>query len=314
MKRRSILPSDKGGWRALVLADVLTLRVALENSHLPLASEPTLLARTEDTYSCAMPAPDDKRLVPEDPYPASEIDGEAEDGFSLQQLSQAFADAMGGQESPSDFDQPSDEAARDDERGESPGIPGHQVVDEPPAAGDQQHDQCSVTPRSILEAILFVGHPQDEAISGQAVASLLRGVEVDEVGQLVSELNEIYESSGFPYQIASIGAGYGMQLRDEFSHVRERFYGRMRQARLSQAAIDVLAVVAYNQPITCEAIDKLRGAKSGHLLAQLVRRGLLAVQSSPERPRQKQYFTTERFLAFLGLDSLDALPRSDEPD
>ena len=59
---------------------------------------------------------------------------------------------------------------------------------------------------------------------------------------------------------------------------RNRFLGRIRQARLSQAAIDVLAIVAYQQPLTAEQVHKQRGKPSGHVLAQLVHRGLLRIE------------------------------------
>jgi segregation and condensation protein B len=92
------------------------------------------------------------------------------------------------------------------------------------------------------------------------------------------------------------------------------FYGRVKEAKLSQAAIDVLAVVAYNQPLTRPEIDRLRNAASASLLSQLVRRGLLRVERPDQKPREPIYYTTERFLELFHLQSLDELPRSQDPD
>ena len=96
--------------------------------------------------------------------------------------------------------------------------------------------------------------------------------------------------------------------------MRERLAGRMREARLSQAAIEVLALVAYNSSITGDEISRIRGRASGAILSQLVRRQLLHVERSEEKPRRMHYSTTGRFLELFGLESLADLPRSQEID
>jgi segregation and condensation protein B len=86
----------------------------------------------------------------------------------------------------------------------------------------------------------------------------------------------------------------------------------MREARLSQAAIDVLALVAYQQPIAGDQIQKLRNKPSSHVLAHLVRRGLLRIERPGAARRAPHYYTTDRFLRLFNLGSLDDLPRSEE--
>ena len=105
-----------------------------------------------------------------------------------------------------------------------------------------------------------------------------------------------------------------MTLRDEHRRVREKIHGRVNQARLSQAAVDVLALVAYNQPLTSEAVQKLRGTPSGAVLSQLVRRQLLAVERPDAASRVLHYRTTRRFLDIFGLASLEDLPTSRDLD
>lgn len=172
---------------------------------------------------------------------------------------------------------------------------------------------CEITPRSILEAILFVGHPQSEPLSSQQIAGLMRGVNSDEVDELVRELNENYAAEAAPYLIQSRGAGYLLELREEFAPLRERFYGRIKEARLTQGAIDVLAIVAYNQPINLPEIDRIRGRSSGAAISQLVRRDILAYERAAEKGAKPTYRTTERFLDLYGLESLDDLPQVDRP-
>ena len=138
----------------------------------------------------------------------------------------------------------------------------------------------------------------------------MRGVRVEEVDALVEELNCAYREEGCPYEIEAAGLGYRMRLLPEFNGVRENFYGRVREARLSQAAIDVLAIVAYHQPVTRADVDALRRENSARMLNQLVRRGLLRVERPESTPKSVRYHTTDRFLEFLGLESLQELPQS----
>jgi len=173
-------------------------------------------------------------------------------------------------------------------------------------------DGPEMTPRSIVEAMLFVGHPEGESLTSQKMAELMRGVHAREVDELVRDLNEQYSRDACPYTIEGHGAGYRLALIPEFAIARERLANRVREARLSQAAIEVLALVAYNASITGEEISRLRGRASGAILAQLVRRQLLKVERPEENRRVARYSTTGRFLSLFGLESLADLPRSQE--
>ena len=76
--------------------------------------------------------------------------------------------------------------------------------------------------------------------------------------------------------------------------------------------MDVLAIIAYHQPIAAEQIDRLRGKPSGHILSQLVRRDLLRIDRPADKKAKPTYATTERFLDLFGLENLQELPRSQE--
>jgi segregation and condensation protein B len=160
--------------------------------------------------------------------------------------------------------------------------------------------------------MLFVGSPANEPLSVARVAELMRGVEPEEVPDLVAELNHRYAADGCPYQIVSEESGYRLVLREEFHGVRDRLYGRVRETRLSPAAIDVLSLLAYRQPLSAEEIGQLRGQPSNHLLTQLVRRQLLRLER-PEAPGERPlYYTTARFLKLFGLESLADLPQVED--
>jgi segregation and condensation protein B len=103
-----------------------------------------------------------------------------------------------------------------------------------------------------------------------------------------------------------------LALLPEFGPLRERMLGRTRAARLSPAAIEVLALIAYNEPLTVAEVNRLRGSSSGHILRHLVSRRLLRLERTEGKPSQAKYFTTPRFLEVFRLSSLDDLPRSDD--
>ncbi len=173
-------------------------------------------------------------------------------------------------------------------------------------------DSCEINPRSVVEAMLFVGSPDNQPFSARELAAAMRGVSPGEIEEAVAELNATYRQDGAPYEITGSPNGYRLELRTECDRMRDKFYGRVREAKLSTAVLETLSVVAYNQPATAEMVSELRGAPSGAALAQLVRRKLLRLDRPSERGAKPQYTTTDRFLRLFGLESLSALPRSEE--
>jgi segregation and condensation protein B len=160
--------------------------------------------------------------------------------------------------------------------------------------------------------MLFVGSPDNQPLTSEQVAGLMRGVRRAEIDELVVDLNRQYRAEARPYSIVAEGAGYRLALSNGFAFLREQLYGRPRAARLSPAAVEVLAIVAYNEPVTAEQVTRMRGTASGPVLAQLVRRELLRIERRGEKPHTACYLTAPRFLQLFHLSSLDDLPRSRE--
>jgi segregation and condensation protein B len=104
-----------------------------------------------------------------------------------------------------------------------------------------------------------------------------------------------------------------MALEADLNPIREHFLGRIREARLGGAAIEVLAIVAYHQPVTLEEVDRLRNRQSAPVLNLLVRRELLQVERDAENRRIRRYRTTSRFLSLFGMDSIEDLPQAQTP-
>lgn len=172
--------------------------------------------------------------------------------------------------------------------------------------------KIEISPRSVVESILFVGRPDNGAMSSRELAAAMRGVSPTEVDEAVTALNAIYDADQTPYRIAQSAAGYRLVLRPEFERMRDKFYGSVKQARLSPAVLEVLSVLAYNQPATAERLNEIRGTPCGAALSQLVRRKLVRLDRAKDSNEPATYSTTERFLRLFGLESLEALPRSEE--
>jgi segregation and condensation protein B len=233
--------------------------------------------------------------------------------ISLDELAQAFAQVMGvppraGGEQSSPPEAAEAALGADEPRHGAPPGPAPAVEE---SIAD---DSGPVTPQGILEAMLFVGDRGNRPLTAARAAELMRGVEPGEIQELVEELNRRYAQGNCPYFIAADSDGYRITLRKPFHPLCEKFYGRIREARLSQAAIDVLAIVAYQQPLTADQIGTVRGKPSSPVLSQLVHRGLLRIERLPGKRRVVQYFTTDRFLQLFGLQTLADLPQSEELD
>jgi segregation and condensation protein B len=165
-------------------------------------------------------------------------------------------------------------------------------------------------PTRIVEALLFVG---GAPLTAQRACQVIRGMTVEQFTQIVDELNSAYRRQNRPYTIQARAHGNVLTLRPRFRGILEKVFGGVREARLSTQAIDVLALVAYRQPATKIEVDSLRGADSGALLRQLVRRGLIQVTHRAESTtKEVSYGTTARFLEMFGLQSLDDLPKTQE--
>lgn len=184
-------------------------------------------------------------------------------------------------------------------------------VTEVESTEDPEEEYFEVSPSSILEGMLFVGNAENRPLTANEMSGLMRGVKEEEIDELVAQLNESYRSSHSPFEIVAAEEGYRLVLAEEFEFCRQRFYREEKAATLSQTVVDVLALVAYMQPITRKDVEAKRMKPSGSILNQLVRRKLIEVDRRKVEGKSKTYYrTTSRFLELFGLDSLEELPKS----
>ena len=166
-----------------------------------------------------------------------------------------------------------------------------------------------IGPASILEAMLFVGDRENRPLTLARATELMRNVSETEAIEALADLNERYLRYGAPYRIVRDGDGFRMALRPEFDALAARFVGgKTKEFKLTQTMIDVLALIAYRQPISLDEILETRNNATG-ALSQLVKRELVAQEKRVvDKKKVAFYTTTPRFLRLFNLESLDDLP------
>jgi len=159
--------------------------------------------------------------------------------------------------------------------------------------------------RRALEALLFVS---DEPVSSVVLAQALE-TERREVDELCEELANLYEDRRAGIVLRSVAGGWRLTTHPDAAPFVEQYVLSSRHARLTKAALETLAIVAYKQPVTRHQISAIRGVNSDGVLRALVERGIVAEVGREEGPgRPMLYGTTPEFLERLGLASLAALP------
>ena len=155
-----------------------------------------------------------------------------------------------------------------------------------------------------VEAVLLVA---DQPVS-PAVLSQVTGAPEGEVTAALQALRDDYDASGRGFELRDVAGGWRLYTRADCADVVERYLRDGQQARLTQAALETLAVVAYRQPVTRSRISAVRGVNVDGVVRTLLARGLLVEAGSDESSGATTYRTTPLLLEKLGLRSLDELP------
>lgn len=166
---------------------------------------------------------------------------------------------------------------------------------------------------SIIEAILFVSH---DPLSAGEIAGFCGGrIPVEEVEPAITVLSERYKSTGSALQIQRVAEGFRIATRPEFSSFLKEFLKQRYARRLSRAALETLAVIAYRQPITTAEIKEIRNCDSSGTLTTLLEKRLIRICGKKNVVGHPLlYATTKEFLDHFNLNSLDDLPSIKEMD
>ncbi|MBN2731372.1 MAG: SMC-Scp complex subunit ScpB [Balneolaceae bacterium] len=169
---------------------------------------------------------------------------------------------------------------------------------------------------SVIEAFIFTS---PEPIDAAKICDLISQgdenleLEPEAIAPFVEKLNQRYEENGLAFTITKVAGGYTFATHKRFEPWLSIFQHEDAYRKLSQSAIETLAIVAYKQPVTKPEVDDIRGVDSGYMLRQLLEKVLIEVSGRLDAPgKPLLYKTSKHFLKHFGLNSIDELPKPRE--
>lgn len=161
--------------------------------------------------------------------------------------------------------------------------------------------------KAVLEGLLFVSG--EEGLSAGEIQNLL-GVSEYEFQKLIGQLDEDYRKEERGIQIAFLGNHYKLVTKQEHKEYYKRMISIEENSNLSDATLETLAIIAYNDPITRVEVDEIRGVSSVHHIRKLLLKNLIREVGRSDLPgRPILYGVTKEFLDYFGLSTIDDLPK-----
>ncbi len=163
---------------------------------------------------------------------------------------------------------------------------------------------------SVVESLILAA---PEPLTGKKIADLLDDFNSSKVSKAVAELNNRYVESGCSFRIRELAGGYQFFIMPEFTGFVQEMFSRTRKLRLTRAALETLAIVAYKQPVTKTEVELIRGVASDGVIHNLMEKKMLTIKGRAETVgKPLQYGTTDEFLKFFGLNKIIDLPKMSE--
>jgi segregation and condensation protein B len=163
---------------------------------------------------------------------------------------------------------------------------------------------------NIVLALLF---SSDEPLTLRKISSLLEDARTSEIKESVERWQKRFDDEAWSIVLEKVAGGYQLSSRSEYASYIARLYSGRRKLRLSKAALETLAIIAYKQPITRAEIEVIRGVGCGSVVANLLERSLVRITGKAKvLGAPFLYGTTQEFLEYLGLNSLKDLPSMEE--
>lgn len=173
----------------------------------------------------------------------------------------------------------------------------------------QPPEDFQPTVESVIEAVLFAS---DEPLSAERLANIAETT-VKQVRQHVENLNNKYQAGNNAFRIEQIAGGYQMLTLSPYNYWLKKLLHDRSDSKLSPAALETLAIVAYKQPVMRAEVEAIRGVAAGEMIRSLMYKGLVKIVGRAEvLGRPMLYGTTKRFLEVFGLNSLKDLPKAEE--
>ena len=176
-----------------------------------------------------------------------------------------------------------------------------------PAEYSDADDQPARTPDEVAGAVEALLLMAEEPIPAATMAAAL-AVPVDVVSAALQQLRDFYDDTGRGFELRHLGGGWRYYTRAEHADVISAYVLSGQQSKLSQAALETLAVIAYRQPISRARVSAVRGVNVDGVVRTLLARNVIAESGQDSETGAVLFVTTDHFLERMGLDSLDDLP------
>jgi segregation and condensation protein B len=164
--------------------------------------------------------------------------------------------------------------------------------------------------KKIIEALLFASNEPLSIHKIQEILEIFSPFSISAIKEILEALGQFYRSSDSSFHLYEIAGGYILRTAEIYRPYVEKLHGGKRSEKISQATMEVLAIIAYRQPITKAQIEGIRGVDCSNAIHSLIERELIEQVGKSETPgRPSLYATTFRFLKHLGLKSLEELPK-----
>lgn len=174
---------------------------------------------------------------------------------------------------------------------------------------NSQSHEDEITLESVIEAVLFAS---DEPLSANRLAGITE-TSIKQVNWHIDNLNKKYISNKNAFRIEKIAGGYQMMTLSDYNHWLKKLLRARSDSKLSAAALETLAIIAYKQPVIRADIEAIRGVQAGELIRSLMYKGLVKIVGRAEvLGRPMLYGTTKKFLEVFGLNTLKDLPKVEE--
>ena len=165
------------------------------------------------------------------------------------------------------------------------------------------------TVETVVEAVLFAS---DESLTDNRLAKIVES-SVKQVRQSIKNLNEKYQTNNNAFRIEQIAGGYQMLTLSTYNYWLKKLLRARSDGKLSPAALETLAIIAYKQPVIRADIEVIRGVAAGEVIRTLCYKGLVKIVGRAEiLGRPMLYGTTKKFLEVFGLNTLKDLPKIEE--
>jgi len=196
---------------------------------------------------------------------------------------------------------------------ESEATEGEAAMQEAPAADGRgqapQEEEQAPTVESVVEAVLFAA---DEPLADSRIAAIIE-TSTKQIRETVQNLNAKYEANKSAFRIEQIAGGYQMLTLNLYNPWLRKMLRTRSDNKLSPAALETLAIIAYKQPVIRADIEAVRGVAVGEVIRSLMYKGLVKIVGRAEiLGRPMLYGTTKKFLEVFGLNSLKDLPKVEE--